>query len=144
MELFKRLCGQHTFQDIKLVTTMWDRIVPEEEGIAYSRNREIRETCWSAMEERGSEIISFDGSSDMAQTIIYSLASQETIVLQIQSEMCQRGMNLEHTHAGQLVVGQIEASIRQDASDIQATQQQINSRRAAGLGRGGEAEGGGA
>jgi hypothetical protein len=127
LELFKRLCGEHTFQNIKLVTTMWDRIIPTEEGLAYSRDRDIRETCWNIMEERGSEIISFDGSSEMAQTIIYSLASQETIVLQIQSEMCQRGMNLEHTHAGQLVVGQIEASIRQDASDIQATQQQINS-----------------
>jgi hypothetical protein len=126
LELFKRLCGEHAYQNIKLVTTMWDRIIPKEEGIAYSRDRDIRETCWNMMEERGSEILSFDGSSEMAQTIIYSLASQETVVLQIQSEMCQRGMNLEHTHAGQLVVGQIEADIRQDASDIQVAEQRIN------------------
>jgi hypothetical protein len=127
LELFKRLCGEHTFQNIKLVTTMWDRIIPTEEGMAFSRDRDIRETCWSMMEERGSEIISFDGSSEMAQTIIYSLASQEAVVLQIQSEMCQRGMNLEHTYAGQLIVPQIEADIRQETDDIQAAEQQINS-----------------
>jgi hypothetical protein len=126
LELFKRLCGEHTFQNIRLVTTMWDRIIPEEEGLAYLRDREIRETCWNAMEERGSEILSFDGTSEMAQTIIYGLASQEAVVLQIQSEMCDRGMNLEHTHAGQLVVGQIEADIRQETSDIQAAEQQIS------------------
>jgi GTP-binding protein EngB required for normal cell division len=127
LELFKRLCGEHTFPNIKLVTTMWDRIIPSEEGLAYARDRDIRDTCWNMMEERGSEIISFDGSSEMAQTIIYGLASQETVVLQIQREMCQRGMNLENTHAGQLVVGRIEADIRQDASEIQAAEQQINS-----------------
>jgi GTP-binding protein EngB required for normal cell division len=127
LELFKRLCGEHTFPNIKLVTTMWDRIIPSEEGLAYARDRDIRDTCWNMMEERGSEIISFDGSSEMAQTIIYGLASQETVVLQIQKEMCQRGMNLENTHAGQLVVGRIEADIRQDASEIQAAEQQINS-----------------
>ena len=126
LEMFKRLCGEHTFQNIKLVTTMWDRIIPSEEGLAYSRDRDIRETCWNIMEERGSEIISFDGSSEMAQTIIYGLASQQSVVLQIQSEMCQRGMTLENTLAGQLVVGQIEADIRQDATDIEMAEQKIN------------------
>lgn len=50
-QMFQKICGENALGNVILLTTMWDKLKEEMEGL--DRDQELREDFWSMMEERG-------------------------------------------------------------------------------------------
>lgn len=101
-EMFKKICGETAMSNVVLLTTMWDKLTDELEGL--DRDQELRENWWSVMEENGSYIARFDGSKEMAEAMIALLLYKEPVVLRIQKELHDQNLRLEETSAGQVML----------------------------------------
>lgn len=128
-EMFRRIVGEKALSNVILTTTMWDKLKDEGEGL--SRDQQLREQYWNSMEESGSQILCFNNSKEMAQEIMLTLLSKDSIVLDIQKELDQ-GKRLEDTAAGKLMVPQVEETLRRSRIDIQNLNLQMAGARKAG------------
>ncbi|KAI5995159.1 P-loop containing nucleoside triphosphate hydrolase protein [Pisolithus albus] len=103
-KMFNELCGKDNFQNVILVTTMWD-IVTEEVGSA--REQELRADFWKGMIGLGSTAHRFEGTSESAWKAINSLSAPPLASrrpLQIQREMVDEHIPLLRTSAGRTVL----------------------------------------
>jgi len=123
-QMFQRLCGEHTFKNIVLVTTMWDQLTDRMVGVA--RDQELRNDFWSIMEEQGSQITKFDGSRDQAESIVLQLLGKPPITLQLQHELVDRGLPLDQTSAGQPLAASLEARLREATIDTERLNGQLH------------------
>jgi hypothetical protein len=108
-QMFQKICGDDALKNVVLLTTMWDKLRIEMEGL--DRDQELREDFWSLMEERGSYIARFDGSWQMAESLIARLVAKDSIVLNIQRELQNEGKRLDETSAGRLLAPDVDAEI---------------------------------
>lgn len=108
-QMFQEICGDTALGNVVLLTTMWDKLVNEMDGL--DRDQELREDFWSLMEEKGSYIARFDGSTEMAEAMIGMLLAKKPIVLGIQKELQDEGKRLEETSAGRLLVPELDAKL---------------------------------
>jgi hypothetical protein len=123
-QMFQRLCGEHTFKNIVLVTTMWDQLPDKLVGVA--RDQELRNDFWNMMEEQGSQITTFDGSQDQAESIVLQLLGKPPITLQLQHELVDSGLPLDQTAAGQPLAASFEARIREATIEEERLTGQLN------------------
>lgn len=106
--MFQSLCGDHALGNVVLVTTMWNQL--KDRALGLRRDQQLRDEFWSLMEDKGSCITSFDGSAEMAETIVYMLLDKPSIVLDIQREVVDEGRRLGKTSAGRLIMPPVEFS----------------------------------
>lgn len=104
-EMFQSICGEHALRNVVLLTTMWDKLINQVEGL--DRDQELREDFWSIMEEKGSYIAPFDGSKEMAEAMIAMLLQKDPVVLEIQRELHDEGKRLEETSAGLIMLPEV-------------------------------------
>ncbi|KAG8849274.1 hypothetical protein FRB91_010091 [Serendipita sp. 411] len=95
-EMFTHFCGADAFQNVILVTTMWDHT-----GIKQAEPREmqLRTTFWKTMIDSGSRMMRFAHTQDSAWEIVDHLNGVPR-PLQIQSEIVDQGLTLSQTAAG--------------------------------------------
>ena len=110
-QIFQRLCGEHAFGNVILLTTMWDQL--QDEAVGYRRDQELRKDYWDMMEEKGSHIAMFDGSHEMAESIVLRLLGKPNVTLDIQRELVDGNKPLEDTSAGRLIASSTEARLRE-------------------------------
>jgi len=108
--MFQDLCGEEAFKNVILVTTMWDQL--KDESVGYRRDQELRNNFWNLMEEKGSQITTFDGSHEQAEGLVLQLLGKPPITLQLQRELVDDDQVLENTSAGRLVAAHLDATIR--------------------------------
>ena len=122
-QMFQKICGDQALKNVVLLTTMWDKLKDEMEGL--DRDQELRENFWSLMEEKGSYIARFDGSPEMAESMIAMLLAKDSIVLNIQKELQDKGKRLDQTSAGRLLVDGVEAELDSKQRHIRYLEAQI-------------------
>lgn len=105
-DMFQKICGSEALSNVVLLTTMWDKLPSEVEGL--NRDQELRENWWSLMDDNGSYIIRFDGSRAMAEAIVALLLTKPPVVLDIQRELHDQGMSLDETAAGRVMLPYID------------------------------------
>ncbi|KAL4062801.1 P-loop containing nucleoside triphosphate hydrolase protein [Scleroderma yunnanense] len=104
LNMFKELCGEDSFKNVILVTTMWDEIL---EDVGLQREEELQNTFWQRMIKLGSSAQRFDGTEESAWKIINSISvspSRERSGLQIQREMVDQHRPVHRTSAGKVVL----------------------------------------
>jgi hypothetical protein len=101
-QMFQSLCGEEALGNVVLATTMWDKLSDRAEGL--ERDQQLRSDFWSLMEDRGSDIVVYDGSKAMAETMIALLLAKDQVVLSIQRELMEEQKQLKETSAGRLMV----------------------------------------
>lgn len=102
LTMFKELCGPKCFPAVTLVTTFWGAVV--DPAIAADRELQLRtkDEFWGYMTKKGSRIVRHSGSRESAMNIVDSIVKrQKTIVLDIQDDMVNKGLDLDETLAGQ-------------------------------------------
>jgi hypothetical protein len=103
LAMLQKLCGPDSFPNIILATTFWDNIEP---SVGAEREKELveREDLWGSMLSRGSVVARHSGSRQSALAILeQSLRSRRLLTLQIQMEVCIKGLSLIETEAGRQV-----------------------------------------
>ncbi|KAK5107133.1 hypothetical protein LTR62_001691 [Meristemomyces frigidus] len=122
-EMFQRICGEDAMGNVVLATTMWDKLTDRAEGL--QRDEQLRRDFWSLMESRGSSLMTFDGSKEMAETMIMLLLNRDDVVLEIQRELSDEQKALGDTAAGWLMAGAAEEALTHKDEQIEYLEQQL-------------------
>ncbi|KAF2110482.1 P-loop containing nucleoside triphosphate hydrolase protein [Lophiotrema nucula] len=122
-KMFQSLCGEHAFKNVTLVTTMWDQL--KDEAVGYSRDQELRNDFWSMMEDQGSQITTFDGSHEQAESIVLQLLGKPPVTLQLQLELVDYNRQLDHTTAGRPIAASLDNSIASAAREAEELSHQL-------------------
>jgi len=106
LRLFEKLCGE-SFNNIVLTTTMWDE-VEEEEGTL--REKELEDTYWKAMIERGSSVKRFLYTRESAFNVLGPIFEEvnKRNALFLQKEMDELKMQIKETSAGRTLYLELE------------------------------------
>ncbi|KAI0517988.1 P-loop containing nucleoside triphosphate hydrolase protein [Xylaria bambusicola] len=124
-EVFKRICGEKAMANVVLVTSRWDEVG---EPVGASREHELRERFWAYMLGHGSGLNRYHGDRDSARAIASQLLLKDTVVLQIQDEIVNKGKNLDQTAAGSYVddgVTKLKAQFEKDLRDLEELRRQL-------------------
>ena len=124
LKMFRKLCGPEPLKNVILATTFWSKVTPTE---GNRREEELRTTpeFWGDMIQGGAQIARFDNTQKSAFGLIETIRRKESVVLQIQHEMCVEGTALAQTEAGQQVNEELAEMARKHAEEMQALRQEI-------------------
>lgn len=127
----KAVCGESSFPNVVLVTTMWN--VLEQSGVSFDsgvqREKELRsnDNFWGLMEKGGSRIVRHSGGLQSAISIVSLLVDKKSpMVLDIQRQMIDEGKSLDETTAGKFVQKELLDARKRHERDIADYQQSMN------------------
>ncbi|KAF2499257.1 P-loop containing nucleoside triphosphate hydrolase protein [Lophium mytilinum] len=106
--MFKQLCGDDALKKVILVTTMWDKIPSEQEGVA--REKELIDTpeFWGWMLGKGSSCHRHNNTNPSATDIVHRLASHNApVTTDLQRQMVDERRTLDQTSAGRALNGEM-------------------------------------
>lgn len=122
-EIFKRICGEEALKNVLLITSRWSEV---DESTGAARERQLRETFWSYMLARGSCMSRFHGDRSSAVSLASQLLIKESVVLQIQHEMIDKGLQLGQTTVGSFVDQGLNESREKLQGEIRALERLRN------------------
>jgi hypothetical protein len=109
LDMLRALCGEHYFQNVVFVTSMWDTIPAGRSlGEYESREAELMTTeIWGDMIDKGATVMRYKGEQRSGVEIVDVLckkhqASPLGIVLEL-----KRGVELENTTAGRVLIAEL-------------------------------------
>ena len=84
--MFQELCGEETYPNVLLVTTMWDTVTPE---VGNSRDQELatKDIFFKPVLEKGARMMRHDNTRESALEIIRNLVDKPPVALRIQKEL---------------------------------------------------------
>jgi len=105
-EIFKKICGEKPLKNVLLVTSRWTDGVDEKLG--SQREGELKENFWAYMLDKGSNMSRFYGDHDSAVMLVSQLLIKDSVVLELQRDLVDRGKQLNETAAGAYVNDNLE------------------------------------
>lgn len=101
LTMFKELCGKQCFPAVILATTFWGD-VDAATGAERERQLVSNDEFWGFMAKKGSRVVRHLKTRGSAMDIVDLIVKRHTtIVLDIQDDMVNKGLDLDETLAGQ-------------------------------------------
>jgi Skp family chaperone for outer membrane proteins len=124
LAMFRKLCGTDPLHNVILATSFWGEV---NQVRGEQREAELRTNpdYWAGMMAKGSRMRRFENTQDSALMIINELASKATVALDIQKEMCDQGLALVDTAAGEALDHELAEMTKKYAKDMEKLQQEI-------------------
>lgn len=133
LDVFANLVGPASFQNILLVTTMWD-LLPDP-SVGESREEELCEHYWKGLIEKGSITARSSGDRRSALAIMKRIAfdqrmgSTSSAPLAIQKEIVDEHRALDETSAGEVLVRRLDRLERQYREQLSQLRRQADEER---------------
>ena len=108
LRLLQTIVGDDALKNVILVTTMWNTLRPEDRKRAVRREQELLNNFWSPMIDNNAYNAQFIGTSESAYSLVYQLADQDSVVLDIQKEIVDQDRSILETATGMSLVKQLE------------------------------------
>ncbi|KAK1465441.1 hypothetical protein CCUS01_07558 [Colletotrichum cuscutae] len=99
-DMFRYLCGDNFFGNVFLVTTFWDELPDIATGEERERQLLKKPDWWGEMTSKGSQIRRFNNTQESAVDILWEASGLPPVVLQVQKEMVDQGLDVVKTTAG--------------------------------------------
>ncbi|EPS39061.1 hypothetical protein H072_7152 [Dactylellina haptotyla CBS 200.50] len=125
LQMFQKICGSDAMKNVTLCTTRWSEVGA---NLGAKREKQLKEDFWAYMVHNGSAMTRFYGDEDSARTIAAQIICKNTIVLDIQKELSEEGLNLNETTAGQFIgnnLQDLEKKYREELSDLEEMKQKL-------------------
>jgi hypothetical protein len=104
LHMFKKLIGEDCFRQVILATTMWEKV---DKQTGEKREEELVTTpdFWGYMCDKGSKIMRHTHNDRESAMVIlkHIIRMREEVVLAIQKEIIEDGLNLDETGAGRQI-----------------------------------------
>ncbi|KAI0404433.1 hypothetical protein F4802DRAFT_228288 [Xylaria palmicola] len=117
LEMMKALCGEDTYENVAIMTTMWSSDPSGiEHGKQNSREQELRDIYLCDMLQGGSQIVKHSQSQTLSQrcssarkilAMMFDKWKDTQVTLQIQHEMVNLNLTLKETSAGKVLEEEI-------------------------------------
>ena len=118
--LFRALCGDDPLRKVVLATTFWEEMTNKQRAQAREEDLRTNPEYWADMLAKGASMTQFHNTQESAlQTIGSLLDNEDKIVLKIQKEMVNDGLDLIDTTAGEALKQELTAKIEKYERDIE-------------------------
>jgi hypothetical protein len=108
LQMLEKLAGEDALSRVVVATTMWNRLDRSESGhsleVGDKRQKELKDTFLGRFQRKGSLMTKHEGDARSAQAIVWHLIKDDAkVVLDIQREMVDDGLDLSQTAAGKFL-----------------------------------------
>lgn len=124
LAMFRKLCGSDPMPNVILATSFWGKVT-QEEGLEREEQLRTNPDFWAEMIEDGAQIARFENSRESGLALIETLIGKDRISLRIQKEMCEDGIPLAQTQAGEHVNAELAELARKHAEEMTRLQQEL-------------------
>jgi hypothetical protein len=109
--LFKEMCGTDTLKNVVIVTTMWEKVTPDQ---GEKREEELRtnQKFFKPALDKQARLARHDNTKHSARDILRTILKYQPLALSIQREVIDERMELHDTMAGKEFESQTEELIR--------------------------------
>ncbi|KAF9533604.1 P-loop containing nucleoside triphosphate hydrolase protein [Crepidotus variabilis] len=119
LRMFGELCGDRAMAKVILVTTMWDRVLPE---VGTKRENDLLANYWAVMTQEGAQTFRFKNTDDSAWEILDVLLRSENDrrVLLLQEEMVKMRKRLNETRAGMTLYADLVSLLEKEKKVLES------------------------
>ncbi|KAI6030301.1 P-loop containing nucleoside triphosphate hydrolase protein [Pisolithus marmoratus] len=131
LRMFHKICGQDSLKNVVIVTTMWDKVTPEE-GERHEQELRSSKTLFKPLLDGGAVMHRHHGTLTSALKIVDSLLNvQDHTTTQIVQELLYEQKTLEETAAGTEIQSELRAILQKHTADIKKLEEESRSATAA-------------
>ena len=124
LRMFQKLCGRDSFKNVIIVTTMWDRVTPEE-GQQREKELQMSDDLFKALMDGGATMARHDGTRESAINVIRDLLHRNNTVAQIVRELVIEKKSLLDTEAGMELQNEVRNVLQKHQEDLQILEDEI-------------------
>jgi hypothetical protein len=101
-EIFRQLCGEDTLKNVIIVTNMWSKVT-EEEGASRESELKTNKKYFAPALQAGARMARHRGDMESATAILRLIVDNIPLVLKIQTQVVDEGLQIRDTAAGQVL-----------------------------------------
>ena len=121
--MFRELCGESTFEDVVLVTTMWKGTLPD---TCEAHENELSSKLFKPVLDGGAQMVRHYDTPQSAHDIIRGvMKKQRSVVLQIQHELVDQHKNLASTAAGHTINREFHELAKQHEAEMKRIREEM-------------------
>ena len=124
LAMFRKLCGIDPMENVLLTTSFWG-MVTKQEGLDREKQLRTNPDFWAEMIEEGAQMARFENTRESGLALVETLIGKGRVSLQIQKEMCDDGIPLARTQAGEQVNEELAEMARKHAEEMAKLQQEL-------------------
>ncbi|KAL4064015.1 hypothetical protein J3A83DRAFT_667588 [Scleroderma citrinum] len=117
LRMFRKLCGDETMKNVVIVTTMWDRVTPEE-GEKREQELATNERVFKPLLDNGAIMMRHYSTPESAADVIHHLLKKNPTTTQIVCEIVEEEKVLEATAAGTELRSDIQALLQKNNEEM--------------------------
>ncbi|KAJ6562431.1 P-loop containing nucleoside triphosphate hydrolase protein [Mycena capillaripes] len=121
LRMFRKLCGTDPFKNVVVLTTFWNRVDNEEEGL--QREAQLKSKFFNDLVDGGARFMRHDRTAESASEVLKHIFTLVPTNVRIQEEMRVEDKTLEETAAGSVRREQVErlmAKHKEEMSELKA------------------------
>lgn len=123
-KLFKSLCGEKTFKNVAIVTTMWDKVTLEEGKAREMQLGTSAQFFKPALDEQAI-MLRHNNTVESARDVIRRIFANHPVPLVVQEEMVDDKILLPNTNVGKELTKDLQKSAQQFCMNIENTRDEI-------------------
>ena len=120
LKMFQRICGADSFKNVIIVTTMWDKVTPEE---GKQREQELQQSdvLFKPLMDGGAAMVRHEGARESALKIMQWFSDKnDTVVAKIVDELVKEEKNILDTEAGKELQSDLRNVLQKHQKNLQA------------------------
>ncbi|KAL4062298.1 hypothetical protein V8B97DRAFT_1904403 [Scleroderma yunnanense] len=125
LRMFRNLCGDESLKNVVIVTTMWDKVTPEE---GSQREQELRssDSLFKPLLDKGAIMMRHDNTPESATNVINYLLKKSPTTIRIVMEIVQQRKPLEGTAASTELHGEIQTPLKKHREEMVSLKAEIH------------------
>jgi len=120
--MFRELCGEQTLRNVILMTSMWERVTPQQ---GSDRERQLKDKHFKAAIDKGAKLCRHTNTPESARAILRMVLKNRPAVLKIQHELVNNRKDIGQTGAGGELSRGISGAIVKYQSDIKELEEDM-------------------
>ena len=118
LRMFRKLCGTDSLKNVVIVTTMWDKVTPEE-GLEREQELLSSDNLFKPLLDGEAIMMRHERTTESATKVINHLLGKKATTTQIVREIMQETKKLEETAAGGELHSEIEALLKRYKEEME-------------------------
>jgi len=122
--MFRKLCGDSTLQNVVIVTNMWGEVDPQVGG---AREAELmrEDIFFKPVLDKGAQIARHENTATSAQNIIRRVLDNHPLPLRIQEELVNEHKDISETGAGEELNREINIQIKKHQEEMRVLKEEM-------------------
>ena len=122
--MFRKLCGDNTLQNVVIVTNMWGEVDPQ---VGEAREAELvrEDIFFKPVLEKGAQMARHKNTTPSAENIIRLVLDNHPLPLRIQTELVTEHKDISETSAGEELSQEINALIVKHQEEVRVLREEM-------------------